>query len=123
MTSNITFRNILALAAALLLMTVALPASAINGRDAVGMCIDSTANGSRCAWSVNGDGEIDICNANGCVHCESATAECTMARTAPPKRPFPVGTQIHTPLGVFKVSNRTNARGIDTLIKPVKRAP
>ena len=41
---------------------------ATKGREAVGMCIDSTASGARCAWSVNDKGEIDICNKNGCVH-------------------------------------------------------
>ena len=33
-------------------------ASATDGRTAVGMCIDSTASGARCAWSVNDKGEI-----------------------------------------------------------------
>ena len=59
-------------------------ASAIDGRTAVGMCIDSKI---RCAWSVNDQGEIDICNKNGCVYCPSATGQCTIASSARP-RPF-----------------------------------
>lgn len=63
------------------------PAWAIDGRTAVGMCIDSTASGARCAWSVSKDGSIDICNKNGCVTCPSATGECEVARQAPVKQP------------------------------------
>jgi hypothetical protein len=80
-------------AAALAIATIAAPvlfstpAYAINGRQAVGMCIDSTASGARCAWSVNDKGEIDICNKDGCVHCASAEAECTMALTTPQPPP------------------------------------
>ena len=43
------------------------PAFAIDGRTAVGLCIDSNASGKRCAWAVNDKGEIDICTAHGCV--------------------------------------------------------
>jgi hypothetical protein len=59
------------------------PSLAIDGRAAVNACIDSTAGGARCAWSVNDEGEIDICNKNGCITCPSATEECTMALTTP----------------------------------------
>jgi hypothetical protein len=74
------------LAFALAVAMVSTPAAAINGRDAVGQCIDSTASGSRCGWAVSKDGSIDICNKNGCVTCPSATAECTMARKNPKQR-------------------------------------
>jgi hypothetical protein len=59
------------------------PASATNGRTAVGMCIDSTASGARCGWSVSKDGSIDICNKSGCVTCPSADAQCVAAARAP----------------------------------------
>jgi hypothetical protein len=62
-------------------------AHAINGRDAVGVCIDSTASGANCAWGVNGKGEIDICNKSGCVYCASASADCVVANVAPGGRP------------------------------------
>lgn len=84
-------------------------AHAINGRDAVGVCIDSTASGARCGWNVNSKGEIDICNKSGCVYCASATANCVIAAKAPmggPPRGFPVGTTITTAIGTFKVSSR-----------------
>ena len=54
--------------------------SAMDGRTAVGKCIDSTATGARCAWSVSKDGSIDICNKNGCITCPSATGTCTKAK-------------------------------------------
>jgi hypothetical protein len=84
---------------------VSTPASATDGRTAVGMCIDSTASGARCAWSVNDKGEIDICNQNGCVTCPSATEECTVAKTGreQPTMSLPVGTQVVTKLGTFEV--------------------
>ncbi|MBW4419833.1 MAG: hypothetical protein KME13_11460 [Myxacorys californica WJT36-NPBG1] len=63
------------------------PAWAIDGRTAVGMCIDSTASGARCGWSVSKDGSIDICNKNGCVTCPSATGECKVARQTPVRQP------------------------------------
>ncbi|WP_149535530.1 hypothetical protein [Siccirubricoccus phaeus] len=85
----------------------ATPALAVDGRTAVGMCIDSTANGSRCAWSVNDKGEIDICNKSGCVYCPSATEQCSVARRRPrPTRPMPVGSEVRTPLGEFTVGPR-----------------
>ena len=62
--------------------TLSTPASATNGRTAVGMCIDSTASGARCGWSVSKDGSIDICNKNGCVTCASADAQCVAAARA-----------------------------------------
>ena|SRR5579863_1385688 len=83
------------------------PAHATKGREAVGMCIDSTANGSRCAWGVNDKGEIDICNKNGCVYCPSADGDCVVASKTRPKpvRTFPVGATVTIEsLGSFKVS-------------------
>jgi hypothetical protein len=64
-------------------MSLSSPAWAVDGRTAVGMCIDSTASGARCGWSVSKDGSIDICNKNGCVTCPSATSQCTVARKIP----------------------------------------
>jgi hypothetical protein len=89
--------------AAMLVAVVASPAKATDGRTAVGMCIDSTASGARCEWSVNDKGEIDICNKSGCVYCPSATADCSVAaRSRPhPTRPLPVGTIVRT--GVLNV--------------------
>jgi len=108
---------------ALPLIFIAEPANAIDGRTAVGMCIDSTASGARCSWSVNGQGEIDICNKNGCVHCPSATSECTMARTGPrPTGAFPAGTEIKTAVGNFKISAKSSSKGIDGLIKAAANA-
>jgi hypothetical protein len=81
-------------------------ASATDGRTAVGMCIDSTASGARCAWSVNDKGEIDICNKNGCVTCPSATSQCTVASRGRP-RPgltLPVGAVVMTSVGMFSVT-------------------
>jgi hypothetical protein len=84
------------------------PAFAIDGRTAVGMCIDSTADGTRCAWNVNDKGQINICNKSGCVYCESATSECVVAaKTHPrPTKGLPAGTTVETPLGQFKVTPR-----------------
>lgn len=108
---------------ALALLCFAAPAAAIDGRTAVGMCIDSTASGARCGWSVNEGGEIDICNKNGCVHCPSATSQCTMARTRPrPTGSFPAGTEIKTAVGSYKISRQPNSKGIDALIKPLSAA-
>jgi hypothetical protein len=90
------------LVGAVLLVTA--PAHAIDGRTAVGVCIDSTASGARCAWSVNGNGEIDICNKNGCVYCKNADSQCVKAARGRPRptRPLPVGTKIIVPmLGVL----------------------
>jgi hypothetical protein len=83
-------------------------ALATDGRTAVGMCIDSTASGARCAWSVNDKGEIDICNANGCVYCPSATSQCTVAsRVRPrPRLSLPVGTTVMTSVGIYRVTPR-----------------
>jgi hypothetical protein len=84
--------------AAMLIVTAATPALAIDGRTAVGVCIDSTASGARCAWSVNDKGEIDICNKSGCVYCPSATGDCTVAAKGRPRptRTLPVGTTVKT---------------------------
>jgi hypothetical protein len=83
---------------AMLIVTTATPALAIDGRTAVGVCIDSTASGARCAWSVNDKGEIDICNKSGCVYCPSATGDCTVAARGRPRptRTLPVGTTVKT---------------------------
>jgi len=86
------------------------PSYATTGREAVGMCIDSTASGARCGWSVNGKGEIDICNKSGCVYCPSAEGDCSVAsRTNPrphPKGVLPVGTKVETAVGTFEVKRR-----------------
>jgi hypothetical protein len=80
---------------------------ATKGREAVGMCIDSTASGARCAWSVNDKGEIDICNKNGCVTCPGADKDCKVTRTRPkPTRSIPVGASVTTALGTFTVTPR-----------------
>lgn len=89
------------------------PVHATDGRTAVGMCIDSTASGARCAWSVNDKGEIDICNKNGCVTCPSATDQCTVARTRPRPADVLPGTIISTPIGWYEVGKHP---GIDKLI-------
>jgi hypothetical protein len=79
-------------------------AFATDGRTAVGLCIDSTASGARCSWSVNDKGEINICNQNGCVYCPSATGQCVTARIRHrPIRTLPVGTKVNTPIGSFTV--------------------
>lgn len=94
-----------AIVAVLMLST---SASAVDGRTAVGNCIDSTG---RCAWSVNKEGEIDICSDGGCVTCPSATSECTTARKGRlrPTRPLPVGTKVVTALGSFTVQSGTSS--------------
>lgn len=80
---------------------------ATTGREAVGMCIDSTAGGARCAWSVNGKGEVDVCNKSGCVTCPSAEGTCTVAKTLHhPTRGIPVGATVTTELGTFKITPR-----------------
>jgi hypothetical protein len=96
---------VLAAIAALGVASLATPAFAVDGRTAVGMCIDGTAKGLRCGFSVNDKGEIDICNKNGCVYCKSATDQCTMARQGRPKptRPLPAGATVNTKLGAFEV--------------------
>jgi hypothetical protein len=76
----------MAFAVAVTAATLSTPAWAVDGRTAVGQCIDSTASGARCGWAVSKDGSIDVCNKSGCVTCPSATAECTSARKAPKKR-------------------------------------
>ena len=83
-------------------------ALATDGRTAVGMCIDSTASGARCSWSVNDKGEIDICNKNGCVYCASATAQCVVAsRSRPrPRYSIPAGAELSTSIGSFRISPR-----------------
>jgi len=93
---------------AVVVLSLSTPSSATDGRTAVGMCIDSTASGARCAWSVNDKGEIDICNKNGCVYCPSADGQCTVAaKTRPrPTRGLPVGTKINTSVGTFEVTPR-----------------
>ena len=81
------------------------PASAVDGRTAVGQCIDETATGARCGWSVNDKGEIDICDKSGCQYCASATSQCVSANLVHhrPPRGLPVGTQVMTPIGMFTV--------------------
>lgn len=94
-----TFRLAAVTFAAILSVSVATPALAVDGRSAVGVCIDSAASGAQCTWSVNSNGEIDICNKSGCVYCASATAECTTeakGRTRP-TRTLPVGATIKIP--------------------------
>jgi hypothetical protein len=56
----------------------ATPAFAINGRQAVGMCIDQTG----CTFGVGKDGKnIDILTADGTyIHCPDAKSECTIPR-------------------------------------------
>jgi hypothetical protein len=103
-----TFRRaafILAATLATIAATLTTPALAIDGRNAVGICIDNTANGAHCAWSVNDKGEIDICNKSGCVYCASATAECTAAKgRARPTSSLPVGTTVKTAVGTLSVT-------------------
>jgi hypothetical protein len=106
--------------AAVIALTVATPTFAIDGRTAVGICIDSTASGARCAWSVNDEGEIDICNKSGCVYCPSATSECEVARKRPrPTRALPTGTKITTAIGSFEVTRRVYTGPL--LKAPVKK--
>lgn len=83
-------------------------AHAMDGRTAVGECIDSTASGARCAWSVNDKGEIDVCNKSGCIYCASATSECTAAAKGRPRPTswLPPGTKVLTSVGEFEVKPR-----------------
>ncbi|HEX5213485.1 MAG TPA: hypothetical protein VFW22_17300 [Pseudolabrys sp.] len=101
--------TVAAFAATLAIATFALPrpAHAIDGRTAVGACIDSTASGARCSWSVNDKGEIDICDKSGCTYCKSADSECVAAARKGRPHPttgLPPGTTITTAVGTFKVS-------------------
>ena len=81
------------------------PASAVDGRTAVGQCIDETATGARCGWSVNDKGEIDICDKSGCQYCASATSQCVSANIVHhrPPRGMPAGTLVMKPVGMFTV--------------------
>jgi hypothetical protein len=72
---------------ALTLTMLSTASFAVNGREAVGACIDSTATGARCGWAVSTDGSIDVCDKSGCVTCPSATSECVPAKRNP-KRPL-----------------------------------
>lgn len=91
-------------------------AVAVDGRNAVGVCIDV---GPKCAWSVNDKGEVDVCTANGCWYCPSATSECVPARTTRPKPSNPVrGTIVSTKIGWYEVGKNP---GIDKLIPPAKK--
>lgn len=94
--------------AAILMVSAASPAMAVDGRTAVGICIDSTASGARCEWSVNDKGEIDICNKSGCVYCPSATGDCTAAARGRPRptRPLPVGTTVKTGVVDVEISSK-----------------
>jgi hypothetical protein len=95
---------------AIALISSATPAWAIDGRGAVGLCIDSTAGGAQCIWSVNPKGEIDICTKSGCVYCPSATGDCKVTdATRPRPQPtsaMPIGSTVKTPIGTFKVTPR-----------------
>jgi hypothetical protein len=94
--------------ASMLIVTAATPALAIDGRTAVGVCIDSTASGARCEWSVNDKGEIDICNKSGCVYCPSATGECAAAAKGRPHptRALPVGATVKTPVLEVEITEK-----------------
>jgi hypothetical protein len=93
-------------AAMVAVLTLSTPAFAVNGRTAVGNCIDSQV---RCAWSVSKDGSIDICTSGGCVTCPSATSECVPARKGRtrPITALPLGTQVITELGSFTIQRFT----------------
>ena len=97
--------TILAGAAFFFIVLSPTPAHAIDGRGAVGLCIDSTASGARCGWNVNGAGEINICNKSGCVYCASAEAQCVVAKSASVplggSKRLPPGTKVSTSLGTF----------------------
>jgi hypothetical protein len=85
----------------------------IDGRTAVGVCVDSNASGARCAWSVNDKGEIDICNKSGCVYCPSATGECTAAKGRPkPARTLPVGATVKTPVVSVQITGKPHTGSI-----------
>ena len=85
--------------------TLSTPASATDGRTAVGMCIDNTARGLRCAWAPTKDGGVVICNPLACISCPSATGECTVIKglVKRPTRALPVGTIVITKMGKFTV--------------------
>jgi hypothetical protein len=98
---------ILAVTLGAITITVSTPALAVDGRTRVGQCIDATANGQRCGWSVNDKGEIDVCDKSGCQYCASATSECTSARIIHRPPPgLPTGTTVVTSLGSFTVRRR-----------------
>lgn len=107
-TFRMTVHLVVTILAAMLIASPATPALAIDGRTAVGVCIDSTASGARCEWSVNDKGEIDICNKSGCVYCPSATGDCTAAaRGRPhPTRTLPVGAIVRTPILNVEVTKK-----------------
>ncbi len=92
----------------LAILVTSTAAFATDGRTAVGMCIDSTASGARCGWSVNDKGEIDICNKSGCVYCASAESQCVIAAVSRPRPKFglPAGTTLTTKMGTFTVTPR-----------------
>jgi hypothetical protein len=120
-----TLQGIFATAVAILAATfvfMSTPASAVDGRTAVGECIDSTAAGARCVWSVNDKGEIDICNIAGCVYCPSATAECTAAGNRPrPSSVLPAGAKVTTPVGSFDVKGRLAIRPLSSFCSDGER--
>jgi hypothetical protein len=93
-------------AVAVLAVAMPMPVMAIDGKAAVGICIDISASGRRCEWSLGDKGEIDICYRNGCVFCPAATGQCTAAgKTRPrPARRLPIGTKVITPVGTFEVA-------------------
>lgn len=74
--------SICAISLILPIAVVTTSAQAMNGRAAVGACID---RGSACKHVSHTDGSIDIEVTNGgvttVVTCPSATAECTITRT------------------------------------------
>lgn len=107
-TFRMTVRLAVLSSAAILFVTSATPALAVDGRAAVAACIDSTASGARCEWSVNDKGEIDICNKSGCVYCPSAKGDCTAAAKGRPhpNRSLPVGTIVRTPVLNVEISDK-----------------
>jgi hypothetical protein len=58
---------------------------------------------------VNKKGEVDICTAAGCITCPSATGDCKPAREGRPRPTtvLPVGTEVITTLGSFKIQRGT----------------
>jgi hypothetical protein len=97
--------SILAATAFFFILLSPTQAHAIDGRGAVGACIDSTASGARCGWNMNGAGEINICNKNGCVYCQSADAQCVIAKSGSTPigagKRLPPGTKVQTSLGTY----------------------